>query len=262
MSALITNHKLAMTAILLLLATMASGEPLDIPAWRTVSLYPRAALERLDARFDLSPIREGPRLTIVADRAEGIFDVVLEEASRKETLPVVSVSRGAGPRERTLVAGPRGACVRVALAGDAPFEAEVQGMDGGLDQTYVAMARVTESSLRVYTCAEQELVEEYLPGTWDVEGRRLEAAPAGGRPAAVRLGGKDFFLSIPRAPSGTDVLLLPRDGSAPSFAIRLRGPDSFHETPVRCRPDPKGGYACEVSGPDRAWRRAGARLNR
>ena len=245
-----------MTATLLLLAALVS--PAEIPAWRTVTLYPRAALERLDSRFDLSIVRDGPRLTILADRSEGIFDVVLEEGTRKETLPVASISTGPDPRVRTLLAGERGECVRVLLAGDSPFEAAVEGPDGG-DHSYSAMARVGDAGIRIFASAEQELSEEYLPGSWDVGGKRVEVSAAGGRPAAIRIGGKAFSPSIARAPSGTDVLLVPRDGSAPSSALRLRGPDSFHETPVRCR---SGAGLCEVFGPEILWRRAGARLNR
>ena len=229
----------------------------EIPAWRTVTLYPRSALENLDSRFDLSEIRDGPRLTILVDRSEGIFDVLLEEGTRKQTLPVSSISAGPDPRERTLLAGESGTCVRVLLAGDSPVEAVVEGA-GGHDQSYSAMARLADAGLRIFASAEQELAEEYLPGSWDVGGKRVEVSALGGRLPVIRLAGKVFSLSISRAPSGTDVLLVPGDGSAPSSALRLRGPDSFREAPVRCRT----GGACEVSGPEVLWRRGGARLNR
>jgi hypothetical protein len=245
-------------ATFLLFAAMASAEPLEIPAWRTITLYPRAALERLDSRFDLSSIRDGPRLTIVADPSEGIFDVVLEEGTRKEILPVASMSAGRDPRERTLLAGESGACVRVLLAGDAPVEAAVEGL-GRRDQSYSAMARIADAGLRIFASAEEELSEEYLPGSWDVGGRRLEVSAVAGRSPAVRLAGKVVSLSLSRAPAGTDLLLVPGDGSPPSSALRLRGPDSFREVPVRCR---FGGGPCEIAGTEVLWRRGGARLNR
>ena len=253
-----------MIALWILITALGSGaDAVEIPAWRTVTLYPRAALVNLDSRFDLSPIRDGARLTIVAQREEGIFDVVLEEGTRRETLPVLSVTMGADPRERTLLAGERGVCVRLLLAGNAPLEASVEGMGSGRDQTYAAMARVIGTSLRLFASAEQELVEEYLAGPWDIDGRRVDAAAAGGSGRAmVRLGEKDFSLRIAGAPEGTDALLLPGDGSLPSSALRLRGPDALTELPVRCAAVPGTGLSCEVSGPGRRWRRGGARLNR
>src|SRR5262245_37216753 len=237
-----------MTASLVLFAALASAA--EIPAWPPVTLYPRQALESLDARFDLSPIRDGPRVTIVADSAEGIFDVLLEEGTRKETLVVRSAAPGAGPLERVLVAGEGGACVRVRLAGggSVPLEATLDGLGGELDQTYTAMARVTEKTLRVFESAEQELVEDYLPGSWDVDGKPIEASAVSSRPPVVRLGASEFSVSISRAPSGTDVLLLPRDGSLPSAAIRLRGWGRFVEVNLRCRPARKTALSCEVSG--------------
>jgi hypothetical protein len=251
-----------MIASLVLFAALASGA--EIPAWRAVTLYPRDALERLDSRFDLSPVRDGPRVTILADRAEGTFDVLVEVGTRRVTLAVRSIAAGDNPLERVLVAGEGGACLRLRLAGggSVPLEASVEGLASELDGNYAAMARATESTLRVYESAEQELVEEYLPGSWDVDGQPVEASAAGSRPPVVRLGASEFWVSIPRAPSGTDVILLPRDGSLPSAAIRLRGFDRFVEVPLRCRTATKIGFACEVSGAGRAFRRAGSRLNR
>lgn len=251
-----------MIASLVLFAALASG--VEIPSWRPVTMYPREALESLDSRFDLSPIRDGPRVTILADRAEGTFDVLFEQGTRRETLAVRSISAGDHPLERLLVAGEGGACLRVRLAGggSVPLEASVEGTGSGLDRDYTAMARATESALRVYESAEEELVEEYLPGSWDVDGKPVEAAAVGSRPPAIRLGASAFSVSISRAPSGTDAILLPRDGALPSAAIRLRGYDRFVEVPLACRTAPKAGLACEISGAGRAFRRAGARLNR
>jgi hypothetical protein len=250
-----------MIASFVLFAALASG--VEIPSWRTVTLYTRQALENLDARFDLSPIRDGPRLTIVADRSEGIFDVVLEEGTRRETLPVHSVSAGNDPSERVLIAGENGACVRVRLAGAGiPFEAALEGAGREFDQEYVAVARAVEPSLRIFDSAEQEILAAYLPGSWDAGGTPVELAVAGSRPPEIRFGSGQFYLSIPRAPAGTDLLLLPRDGSIPTVAIRLQGYDRFLEIPLRCRPAADAFYSCEVSGAGRAFRRAGARLNR
>ncbi|HKA36382.1 MAG TPA: hypothetical protein VKH43_06145, partial [Thermoanaerobaculia bacterium] len=189
-----------MVASLVLAASLASAA--DIPAWRPVTLYPRPALERLDSRFDLSPIRDGPRVTIVADRAEGIFDVVLEEGARRETLAVASVAPGNDPSERVLVAGEAGACVRIRLAGaGVPIEASLEGVGRGFDRDYAAASRAAEPAMRIFESAEQELLEDYLPGSWDAGGRFVELAAAGSRPPVVRIGAGRFFLSIARAPA-------------------------------------------------------------
>ena len=232
----------------------------EIPAWRDVVLYRKAAAEQLSSRFDLSPFRSQPRLRLVTDRAQGVFEARIEGASAPETFPVTAASSDANGRETILTAGTRGIRVRVLLSADGsvPLEAVVEGLGERLDREYVALEQRRPSGLRVYDSAEQELAEEYLPGTWDDGKKPLVIKLLSASPILLRVGESDVSLSVTRAPRGADILLLPKDGSPPVLGIRLHGPNTLIEVPVRCE---AGGERCVAgaAGPQR--RRAGARLN-
>jgi len=232
----------------------------EIPAWNDAVLYRRAAIEQLASRFDLSPFQSQPRLRVVADRAEGVFEVRIEEPSSQKTLPVTAASPGQRKGEVVLTTGAQGIRVRLLLAaeGSAALEADVEGLGERLDRAYAAVTQRRESGLRVYESAEQELAEEFLPGTWDDGKEQLPVKLVSSSPVLLRFGKSDVSLNVTRAPRGTDVLLLPKDGSLPVLGILLRGPDSFLEVPVRCE---AGAPRCEADGPIRALRRTGALLN-
>lgn len=232
----------------------------EIPAWREAVLYRRAAVEELASRFDLSDFRSQPRLRILADRAQGVFEVRAEDGPLQETFPVTAATPRENKREVVLMAGARGLCVTVLLTADGvfPMEAAVEGLGSRFDHTYVAVTQKSASGLRVYESAEQELAERFLPGTWDDGKEQVIVELLSSSPVLLRFGKSDVSLSVTRAPQGADVLLLPKDGSLPVLGIRLRGPDSITELPVRC----EGALRrCETVGAGRSLRRLGARLN-
>jgi hypothetical protein len=112
--------------------------------------------------------------------------------------------------------------------------------------------------MRVYDSVEQELAEEFLPGTWDDGKEQIGVKLVSASPVLLRFGNSDVSLSVTGAPRGADVLLLPKDGSPPTRGIRLRGPDSLSEVPVRCD---AGIERCEAGAAGRALRRVGALMN-
>jgi hypothetical protein len=232
----------------------------EIPAWSEPVLYPREAVERLASRFDLSPFQSQPRLRLLADRTEGIFEMRIESRSSQETFPVTAATSGPKKGEVLLTAGTQGIRVRVTLTADGsvPLEAIVEGLGERLGGTYLAVTQTRRSGLRVYDSVEQELAEEFLPGTWDDGKERIGVKLVSSSPVLLRFGNSDVSLSVTRAPRGADVLLLPKDGSLPALGIRLRGPDSLSEVPVRCE---AGIERCETGAAGRALRRVGALLN-
>ena len=163
-----------------------------------------------------------------------------------------------------LTVGTEGARIRVLISGDGaiPLEATVQGLDARLDLAYVPVTRQKASGLRVYDSAEQELAEEFLPGTWDDGKARMAATLDSAVPPRLRFGKVEVALSLAQAPTGVDVLLLPADGSSPTLGILLRGSNSYVEVPVRCTSSGQPATRlCESRGPGRTLRRVGARLN-
>ena len=232
-----------------------------IPAWRDTILYRRAAVEQLGSRFDLSPFQSQARLRVLADRAQGVFEVRIEDASSQGTFPVTAASPSAEKeREVILTAGTPGIRVRIlpSLDGSVPLEAIVEGLGGRLDGGYLAVTQRRESGLRVYDTAEQELAEEFLPGSWDDGKEPVVVKLVSSSPVLLRFGASDVSLSVTRAPRGADILLLPKDGSPPVLGILLRGPDSLVQVSVRCE---AGAQRCEASSTGRLLRRVGARLN-
>ena len=163
-----------------------------------------------------------------------------------------------------LTAGPEGARIRVLVSADnsVPLEATVHGLDARLDLAYAPVTRPNGTGVRVYDSAEQQLAEEFFPGTWDDGKTRVAVALVSAVPPRLRFGKSEVALSFAQAPRGADALLLPGDGSSPTLAILLRGPNSFLEIPVRCASSGQpGARRCEAGGPGRTLRRVGARLN-
>jgi hypothetical protein len=232
----------------------------EIPAWRDTVLYRRSAVEQLASRINLSPFRSQPHLRVLADRTEGVFEVQIEEPSSREALPVTAASPGARSGEVLLTAGTQGVRVRLLLAADGsvPLEAAVEGLGERIDRTYVAVTQRRASGLRVYDSAEQELAEEFLPGTWNDGKEQLDIKLVSSSPVLLKVGKADVSLTVARAPRGADVLFLPTDGSLPVLGILLRGPDSVSQVAVRCE---AGVERCETGAAGGALRRVGARLN-
>lgn len=242
----------------------SSINDIEIPGWRDVTLYPRQLPDRLAERYDLSPFRTEPRVRLFADRAEGVFELRFEDGSRKRSFPVTAARPGDSKSDVLLTVGTEGARIRVLVSGDGaiPLEATVQGLDVRLDLAYVPVTHLKSSGLRVYDSAEQELAEEFLPGTWDDGKARLAVTLDSAAPPRLRLDKSEVALSLAQAPAGVDVLLLPADGSSPTLGILLRGSNSLVEVPVRCTSSGQPAtLLCESRGPGRAFHRVGARLN-
>lgn len=237
---------------------------IEIPGWRDVALYPRELPDRLAERYDLSPFRTEPRVRLFADRAEGVFELRVEDAPRPRSFPVTAAVPGQDKSETLLTAGTEGARIRVLVSADGsiPLEATVHGLDTRLDLAYVPVTRTKATGLRVYDSAEQELAEEFFPGTWDDGKKRVAVALVSALPPRLRFDKSEVALDLAQAPRGVDALLLPGDGSSPSLGILLRGSNSFVEVPVRCSSSGQSGTRrCESRGPGRTLRRVGARLN-
>jgi hypothetical protein len=236
----------------------------EIPGWRDVVLYPRELIDRLAERYDLSPFRTEPRVRLFADRAQGVFELRVEDASRPRSFPITAALADKGKRETLLTAGKEGVRIRVLVSGDAsaPLEATVRGLDARLDLSYVPATRPKATGVRVYDSAEQELAEEFFPGKWDDGKKPMDVALVSASPPRLRYGKSEVALSIGEAPRGLDALLLPGDGSPPSLGILLRGPNSMVEVPVRCASSgPAGARPCVSREPGRTLHRVGARLN-
>jgi hypothetical protein len=235
----------------------------EIPGWEDAVLYPRGLLDQLASRYDLSPFQTEPRARLVADRARGIFELRFEGAARPRSFPITAALPGKGKRETLLTAGTERARIRVLVSSDGsvPVEAVVQGLEGRLDQVYAPVTHQRETGMRVYESAEQELAEEFFPGTWDDGKKPVIVALASASPPRLRLGQSEVGLSIARAPRGVDALLLPADGSRPTLGVLLRGWNSMLEVPVRCSPAGAGAWPCKPGPPGRTLRRVGARLN-
>ena len=242
----------------------SSINDIEIPGWRDVTLYPRELPDRLGERYDLSSFRTEPRARLFADRAEGVFELRVEDASRTRGFPVTAARPGDSKSDVLLTVGTDGARIRVLVSADGaiPLEATVQGLDARLDLAYVPVTRLKASGLRVYDTAEQELAEEFLPGTWDDGKTRMAVTLDSAAPPRLRFGKVEVGLSLAQAPAGADALLLPLDGSLPTLAILLKGPSSYVEVPVRCTTSGQPpARLCESRGQGRTLRRVGARLN-
>ena len=242
----------------------SSINDIEIPGWRDVTLYPRHLPDRLAERYDLSPFRTEPRVRLFADRAEGVFELRVDDASRTRGFPVTTARPGDSKSDVLLTVGTESARIRVLVSADGaiPLEATVQGLEARLDLAYVPVTRLKASGLRVYDSAEQELAEEFLPGTWDDGKTRIAVTLDSAAPPRLRFARVDVGLSLAQAPLGVDALLLPADGSSPTLGILLKGSNSFVEVPVRCTTSGQPATrSCESRGPGRTLRRVGARLN-
>jgi hypothetical protein len=244
--------------------TSASINGVEIPGWRDVTLYPRELLDRLAERYDLSPFRTEPRAHFLADRAQGVFELRIEDGARQRSFPVTASLAGQGKSERVLTAGTEGVRIRVLVSADGsfPLEATIQGLEARLGLAYVPVTRPMATGMRIYDSAEQELAEEFFPGTWDDGKTPAILALVSAVPPRMQFGKSEVALSLAQAFRGVDVLLLPADGSSPSLGILLKGANSFVEVPVQCTSSGQSGTRrCESRGPGRTLRRVGARLN-
>lgn len=232
-----------------------------IPSWFRTTLYPKRFLDGLYARYDLAPLKRGPRLRFSTEPESGVFAVRLETPAGETALPVTGREPGSRKNEVVLTLGSRTppARARVTLASETvPGEVELSGLGRELDGIYTPAMRVAEGALRAFESAEDELAMNGLVGSWATEkGGVLTIALASPNPVLLEIGKSRYRVSFSRAPSGVDALLLPDDGSVPTTGFLLRGSNALARVPIRC--DPAG--ACRSDGPPELLRRVGARLN-
>jgi hypothetical protein len=238
-----------------------------IPDWYDAILYPRPAIDALFERFDLAPLRQLPRLTIAADRAGGTFALRFHGGGADTELPVRASSPGSEGATVLRVDGagaPVDVVVRVAKG--VPYEILVRGLAERLDGLYAPVSRIQDGAFRVYPNAAAELSANGLPGAWTIDGGpTVTIAPAPGALDRILFDRESFALDVDRAPAGLDVLLVPEDGKAPSWALDLRGPHAVLRVPVRCpswpSPAEPDAAVCEGTGTGETLRRLGARIN-
>ena len=236
-----------------------------IPDWYDAVFYPRPAIEALFERFDFTPLRQLPQLSIDADPARGAFSLRFHDGRKETVLPVRASSPGPENAILLRVDGAKEPVdVAVRLTRDVPWEIEVRGLSERLDGTYAPVSRVQKGALRVYPNAASELSANGLPGTWSIDAQRtITIAAAPGSLDRIQVDRESFAVDLDRAPAGLDVLLVPEHEKAPSWALDLRGPHAVLRVPVRCSawPSPPDEAPCEAAGPAVTLRRLGARIN-
>jgi len=238
-----------------------------IPEWSSESLYPRPLLENLLSGFDLSPFKATTRLRILADRDDGVFAIEIARPSSVERLPV---RRGDwdGKREEWKLGileneKPAWAHLRVSPDQRHPLELSIEGLSEELRQPFVPVNQKTSRGIEVFAGAEDLLARRALAGAWDnSRGEHLSITAVSASPGVIEFGKQRVTLDIAKAPAGADILLVPRDGSAPKTALQLRGPDLFARLPVTCEtPAAAQPARCQVAGRGENFRRVGSQVN-
>ena len=235
----------------------------SIPNVAPVALYPKRLVEALLSCFDLSGFRDHPRLRVVTDPDEGLFDVVLEGPKEKKRFPVTEVKTGGDAQEFlwTVGSGSETGNLRVRFALDerTPVEIAAQGDGPDWNLLYNAVVRRAGGHLEVFASAEDALATQSLLGAWDSKvGSRIQVSLLTTSPAVVEFDKKKVAVNLTQAPSGSDVLLVPQNGSSPRTALRLRGPNAFTRLPVDC----SGALeTCRVRPTGEEFRRLGAAMN-
>jgi hypothetical protein len=238
-----------------------------IPEWSSETLYPRPLIESLNSGFDLSAFKTNPRLRILADRDEGVLAIEVRRPSGVERLPI---RRGDWDEKKsewqlTVVQDKRRGYVRLLMTSDQrhPLELSIEGLGDDLGRSYVPISRRTSAGIEVFMRAEDHIALQALTGAWDSRrGERISINTVSVDPTVIEIGKQRFLLDIAQAPEGSDLLLLPSDGSAPKTALQLRGPDVFARLPVSCeaRATAQTG-SCRVTGPGENFRRVGSQVN-
>jgi hypothetical protein len=244
----------------------SSGEigGVSIPVWNDAILYTPSALDILSSRFDLERFRAAPRLRIRADRAQGLFALEFtDHAGRLETA-VTATAPGLEPNEidLTLRTETGKASARVILRGAIVTEAFVAGVLSRWNGKYQPASRLTGGGLEIYARAEDELASNDLVGLWTSDrGEQLAMNLVPGVLGAIDMRRSQLDVSLDPVPPGTDVLLLPRDKTAPAWALVLKGANGIGRVPVRCGNQAAGSWRCETAGPAEAFHRVGGRMN-
>ncbi len=235
-----------------------------IPEWYEGVLYLKAELDSLFQRYALSGLARSPRLRFETNRLAGVFALSFSDREGVLRLPVTGskpLEKG-GPGVELSTGDP---LVRVAVTlarGTIPQDAVVHGAGPRFDGAYAPVIHWNPKAIRVYPDAERELAAEALPGAWSTASNErivIEAIPG---EDAVRFGNAEVRLRLAGAPPGTDLLLLPHDGSPPTVALTLRGPNAFQRVAVRCwETGPSGSPECRTEGEGQAFKRLGSAIN-
>ena len=243
-------------------ATEISG--VAIPVWNNITLYTKPALEVLSSRFDLSEFRAAPRLRLKTDRAEGVFELQLQDHAGQLAAPVIAAGPGSEPNEVTLTVraekGPSD--VRATVRGSIVSEVRVTGLSPRWDALYLPGSRFTGDAIEIYARAEDEIASAYLVGLWSSDrGEQLALNLVPGVLGVLEMRRSQVEASLDPVLAGTDVLLIPRDGSPPAWALALKGPNALARVPVRCGGRNAGAWNCEAAGPAEPFHRVGGRMN-
>lgn len=235
-----------------------------IPAWNDAVLYTKSALVILSSRFDLSRFRAAPRLNIRTDRAGGRFALVFQDHGGKLEAPVTAIAPGSDPKQFELSlrtqTGP--ARAHATIHGSIVTEARVAGVSSRWDGLYQPASRFTGGAIEIFARAEEEVASNALVGLWTSErGEQLALNLVPGALGALEMRRSQVDVSLDPVPAGADVLLLPRDGSAPAWALALKGGNGFGRIPVKCGGRSGESWSCETAGPAEAFHRVGGRMN-
>jgi hypothetical protein len=244
----------------------SSGEiaGVAIPTWNDAILYTPTALENLSSRFDFTQFRAAPRLRIRADRAQGLFALEFTDHSGRFEAAVTATAPGIDSNEidLTLRAENGKASARVTLRGSIVTEVRIAGVSSRWDGGYQPASRFTGAALEVYSRAEDDLASNSLVGLWASDrGEQLAMNLAPGLLGVIDMRRSQLDVSLDPVPAGTDVLLLPRDGATPAWALVLKGANGIGRVPVRCESRNAGSWSCETAGPAEAFHRVGGRMN-
>jgi hypothetical protein len=234
-----------------------------IPTWIPATLYTRDALEILKSRFDLTKFRAAPRLTIETDPGKGVFAFHFKDKAGELVVPVTEAGRGAERNELLLSirAGDKTAGVRLTVRDRIVTEVTVTGLGSRWDTPYSPANRLTGAAVETFARAEDEIALDMLPGLWSSEkGEQFAMNVVPGILGVVEMRKAQLEVLLDPVPRGADVLLLPRDGSAPGVALSLRGGNGIARLPVRCARDGSA-WSCDPTGPAELFHRVGGRMN-
>jgi hypothetical protein len=246
-------------------AGAASIDGMPIPRWPPSEMFPMDVLPRLPEAFDFEPLRTSPRLLLEAEPDAGGFRARWKDGDGEIVLPIRSASVAEDGLRLDAAEGDGSASLLVVVRSGLPVEVTVQGLGKRFDRVYVPVTRRRSDRVVLYPTAEEDVAREILPGTWSgMAGGRVVIEPASGGPARVALDGHAYRVSIREAPPGTDVALIPTEGSGQAWGIDLRTESGFVRAPAQCSADAPGGpLRCKTTAPPgELFRRVGARLNR
>lgn len=235
----------------------------EIPSWSEGVLYTRGALDILQSRYDLSKFRSAPRLWIEADRPRGVFALHFTDKTGELVAPVAATGPGgeAGEVRLSVSNGGMTTALRTVVQNGVVTKIIVSGLSPRWDAVYGPANRFAGGRIEIFARAEDEVASDVLVGLWASErGEQLAMNLVPGVLGAVEMRGAQLDVLLDPVPSGSDVLLAPRDGSSPAWALALRGGNGLGRLPVRCSGQ-RGAWSCEPAGPAEAFHRVGGRMN-